>query len=75
MVLQMLEFVKFLGMIILIVFLIGVIFAMIDAIYSNIKLSIVRRAAINKLKEKIENADNDEIIIGNIEDLNEEDVK
>lgn len=75
MIYQMLEFIKFLGMVILILILLGIIFAIIDTIYSNIKFSIFKRTALKNLKEQLKNIDSDKIIIEKIEDLNEEDVK
>ncbi len=69
------EFVGFLGIIILILILIGVIFAIVDTIYSNIKLSIVKREALKKLNEQLKDIDSDKIIIERVKDLDEEDVK
>ena len=40
---QMWNFVGFLGLTILILILIAIIFAIVDVIYNNIKLSIVKR--------------------------------
>lgn len=54
---QMWNFVGFLGLTILILILIGIIFAIVDVIYNNIKLSIVKRQAISKLKEELTKAD------------------
>lgn len=53
---QMWEFVGFLGLTILILILIAIIFAIVDMIYNNIKLSIVKRQAISKLKEELTKA-------------------
>lgn len=54
---QMWNFVGFLGLTILILILIAIIFAIVDVIYNNIKLSIVKRQAIGKLKEELAKAD------------------
>lgn len=54
---QMWNFVGFLGLTILILILIAIIFAIVDVIYNNIKLSIVKRQAISKLKEELTKAD------------------
>jgi hypothetical protein len=51
-------FIKFLGMIALMLFLVAIIFAIVDTIYANIKLGIVRRKAIEKLKKELNNIDN-----------------
>lgn len=54
---QMWNFVGFLGLTVLILILIAIIFAIVDVIYNNIKLSIVKRQAISKLKEELTKAD------------------
>lgn len=56
-------FIKFLGMIALMLFLVGIIFAIVDTIYANIKLGIVRRKAINKLREVIDENEIENIIL------------
>lgn len=53
---QMWGFIKFLGMGALILFLIALIFAILDSMYSNIKLNIIKRQAMKELKKSIENA-------------------
>lgn len=51
-------FIKFLGMIALMLFLVAIIFAIVDTIYANIKLGIVRRKAIEELKKQLNDIDN-----------------
>ncbi len=72
MVLQMLNFIKFLGLIIVILILFGIIFTIIDAIYSNIKLSIAKREALKKIKLEIQKMDLDNLVI---EKISKEDVE
>lgn len=53
------EFVKFLGIIILILILFAIILAILEAIYNHIKLNIVKRKAIKTLKNEVEKIVND----------------
>lgn len=62
------EFVKFLGMIILILILFAVIFAILETIYNHIKLSFVKRKAIKTLKNEIE-----KIVVDAIDQKEEDD--
>lgn len=75
MILQMWEFIKFLGLVILILILIAIIFAIIDTIYSNIKLSIFRKITLNSLKEQLKDIDSNNIIIEKIDNLDKKDNK
>ena len=68
------EFIKFLGMFALILFLIGIIFAIINVIWQNIKLSILQRQAIEKLKKAINENEIEDIVIKD-DSSNKEDVK
>ena len=74
MVLQMWEFIKFLGMIIIILILIGIIFAIADGIYSHIKMSIYKRIAMKKLAEALHEAGAGDIVIQKHDDNEEKDV-
>ena len=69
---QLWDFIKILGLLIIIVFLIGVLFAIFSAIYDNIVTSIVKRKLIKRLKKDIVNMELDKI---SIEDLREDDKK
>ena len=69
---QLWDFIKILGLLIIIVFLIGVLFAIFSAIYDNIVTSIVKRKLIKRLKKDIVNMELDKI---SIEDLKEDNEK
>lgn len=69
---QLWDFIKILGLLIIIVFLIGVLFAIFSAIYDNIVTSIVKRKLIKRLKKDIVNMELDKI---SIEDLREDNEK
>lgn len=67
------EFVKFLGIIILILILFAIILAILEAIYNHIiynhiKLSIIKRKAIKTLKNEIE-----KIVVDAIDQKEEDD--
>jgi len=67
------NFIKFLGMIVIILILVGIIFDLIDTIYANIKLNMVKRKAINKLKEAIDENDIENIVLKTVkEDVDKE---
>lgn len=70
---QLWNFVGFLGIVILIIFLIGVIFALIDTIYTNLKMSIVKKKLIKSLNKELNDGIN-KITIEKVENLDEEDV-
>ena len=75
---QLWQFVVFLGMIILILFLIGIIFAIIDTIYKNIKMSVIEKNVMLALDKEL-NKENCKIEIEKIDKetldkLKEEDV-
>lgn len=63
MVLQMWNFIKFLGMVIIILFLFVIIFSLIDVIYNNIKIEILKKKLIKEINKNIENGT---LEIGNI---------
>lgn len=67
---QLWNFVLFLGIIILILFLIGIIFAIIDTIYKNIKMSIIEKNVMTALDKELNNGNN-KITIEKVENLDE----
>lgn len=67
---QLWNFVLFLGIIILILFLIGIIFAIIDTIYKNMKMSIIEKNVMTALDKELNNGNN-KITIEKVENLDE----